>query len=276
MAAPAGMAPELRTKWLTWQQTGRVPCPVLYVLSGWTSSSTIAWAEPIHISWSARVSDMTQGHTVPRGGIGIPMETIPSMMVGYDTTCLPAREVHGIAACLRLKFPVYIAATVFSIQESDSRAFMPLGVLVSPSKENLPRDWSHDGNVVAPPGLLSGRDFRGITSPLAYAAIPCPWRSVIAAIKWANAEFKVAITPWVFCQLATVLWMENPVTKVRMTDSDIPWEVLYIPLPVLEALAEADWVPWHWVERFEIEQCRASYTVPMSTPIPLPDAAPVA
>ena len=72
-------------------------------------------------------------------------------------------------------------------------------------QQQLPRDWSIKDGVMAPPGLLSGRDFRGITSPLAYAAIPRPWLSISAAVKWANREFNVAITPWVFCQLATVL-----------------------------------------------------------------------
>ena len=221
----------------------------------------------MHISATARVSNYTQGYTVPRGGVGVAMETVPSMMIGYDTTVLLSREVRGIAACLRLKQPVYVAAVVMAIQESDTRAFMPLGVLVT--RENLPDQWTTSDGVISPPGLLSGRDFRGITSPLAYAAIPSPWSSVIAAVKWANVEFNVAITPWVFCQLATVMWQEDPVTKAPLELWNLPWEVLEIPFPVLEALAVKEWVPWHVVNRIEAEACWQSGMVSMYAPIPL-------
>ena len=80
----------------------------------------------------------------------------------------------------------------------------------------------------------------------------------------------VAITPRVFCRLATVMWMEDPVTKTTMEEWNMPWEVLHIPYPVLEALAEQNWVPWHVVYQFEIEQCWLFGTISVFDPIPLP------
>ena len=277
-AAPAAAPPvatwggetaALQDKWLTLYELGRMPCPVLHVLSGWTSSSTIAWAEPVHISRSARVSHFTQGYEVPRGGTGVPMESVNSMMVGFDESALPCHEVRGIAACLKLKQPVYAAVVALSIQETTPpRPFMPVGILVTP--ENLPRDYS-----VSSPGLLSGRDFRDITSPVAYACIPRPWSSVLAAVKWANREFNVAITPRVFCNIATVLWNEDPVTHRLCTEWDIPREVTCIPHHVLCALAEQHLVPWSLVYRIESDQCAAIGAVSAYSTIAVPWTEPM-
>ena len=50
--APSSLQPQ----WDIWWQTGKLPCPILHVLTGWASGSTIAWAEPVHISTSAHQS----------------------------------------------------------------------------------------------------------------------------------------------------------------------------------------------------------------------------
>ena len=106
---------------------------------------------------------------------------------------------------------------------------------------------------------------------MAYAAIPHPWSSVTAAVKWANSEFQVAITPWVFCQLATVLWGEDPVTHTPLPiEEATPWEVLTIPYPVLEALAMQNYIPWPTVERLEDMQCKQQGLASVNTAIALP------
>ena len=272
-ARTVGETAAVQEMWRLWMQTGRIPCPVLYVMSGWTSSSTIGWCEPVHISSTAAVSFLTQGYSVPRGGIGVPMDTVASMMVGFDTSVVPARVVRGMAAALKLKRPVFVSCVVIAIQESTNRPFMPIGVLVTP--DNLPRDWGEHHGLRTPPGLLSGRDFTGITSPVAYNTIPCPWTSVIAAVKWANKEFAVAITPWVFCMLATLLWMEDPVVHRPVHEDDLPWELLhYVPYPVVEALAVRHWLPWSVVYRFELGQCRVLQHVSIYQPITLMPEAP--
>ena len=275
LAAPVAAAswrhapPSLQPQWGIWWQTGQLPCPVLHVLTGWASGSTIAWAEPVHISTSAHMSEWTNGYPVPRGGQGTPMKTVSSMLLGFDTSVMSAREVRCIATCLRFKQPVFIAAVPIGIEECDTRPFMPVGTLVHPM--NLPQEWSRvDGS---PPGLLSGRDFTGITSPVAYDAIPHPWSSISRAVKWANREFQVPITPWVFGRLATLLWQEDPVTKDPVGDWDappVPEDILYVPFPVVEALASGGWIPWWLASRIETDQAAAFNFTAMATPIPLP------
>ena len=52
---------------------------------------------------------------------------------------------------------------------------------------------------------------------------------------------------------------------------DVPREVLCrIPFPVIEALAEKQWVAWRAACQFEIEHCKLFSTVPVNAPIPLP------
>ena len=197
------------------------------------------------------------------------MQSVSSMMVGFDTTILPA---YGITSCLRFKQPVYAAVVAVSIQESPSRPFMPVGVLVT--RENLPRDYSFPAGrgVPDPPGLISGRDFTAITSPVAYSCIPSPWSSVLQAVKWANREFAVPVTPWAFCALSVLLWKEDPVTHKPLTAEGgaIPWEVCSIPWNLLLALAKKGWIGWAMARRIEREYCLTTGAVSMNSPIALP------
>ena len=64
-------------------------------------------------------------------------------------------------------------------------------------------------------------------------------------------------------------------THTAVTEGNLPHNTLYIPFPVLTALVEKEWVPWHLAQQIEHQQCYTFGTVSINTVLPLACEAPV-
>ena len=196
--------------WKTMDFFGVQGTPMTVILNGFTTSSTLWWAQPVQITDRVRMSSLTMGFPIPRAGRKGHRKEM-SFIVGGDLGFMSRDCVYGIVTTLALEQPKPVVASVvlFGIDPSDNRGGQPVGAVVLP--HNLP----------CKDGLVGGRDFTPVDT-LAAPTVANPWHSVLQAMKEVNRDMAaaakfmgrpfMAVNKRAFISLAPVLKGEDPVT----------------------------------------------------------------
>ena len=96
--------------------------PVAMTSTGWSSSCTVLWCQPVAISESVRMSPYTMGRRIPRCPDG-PMQG-NSWMVGVDLSIMSKECLFGMIACIGMEFPMHLSVCLLCLGETDLRVSM--------------------------------------------------------------------------------------------------------------------------------------------------------